>query len=230
MMKVTKRDTRQDLQITRMNKGFTSPKEFPIKESKGDKNMKYVYIHGFNSGKNSSTGKTFKSFLGDEVVCLEYDSSRKFSVNLSRLKSQLFNVVNDEEFVLIGSSLGGFYVERLGLELKHHYNHIGNVLINPCNNPKEQLRQFLGKTKSWETGKEWEFTEKILNSYDYIDTRSHTINRIVIIGEKDDVIDPLSNYEYWINKAEIYLEKDGRHQIESIYRYIPVIKSLENTF
>lgn len=194
--------------------------------------MKYVYIHGFNSGKNSSTVKTLKSFLGEDVICLEYDCSRKFGVNLSRLKSQLFTVVGKEEFVLIGSSLGGFYVERLGLvlDISQMNQHIGDVLINPCNNPTEQLKQFLGKTKSWETGKEWEFTKEILNSYDYKDTRVYTIDRIVIIGEKDEVIDPISNYEYWKNKAEIYLERDGKHQLESVYKYIPVIKSLENSF
>lgn len=141
-------------------------------------------------------------------------------------------MVGREEFILIGSSLGGFYVERLGLtlEISQMNQHIGNVLINPCNNPKEQLKQFLGKTKSFETGKEWEFTKEILNSYDYKDTRVYTIDRIVIIGEKDEVIDSFGNYEYWENKADIYLERAGKHKIENIYRYIPVIKSLENSF
>ena len=190
--------------------------------------MKYVYIHGFNSGKNSSTGKVLKGFLGD-VICLEYDSSKFFNENLSSLKDQLLSQIDDEDFVLIGSSLGGFYVERLGVELRN-YNHIGNVLINPCNNPKDQLKQFLGKTKSFETNKEWLFTEEILDSYDYVDTRSYTVNRVVIIGMKDEVINPIDNINYWVLKASVFSDSNEAHQIQNIDKYRFTIKTIENSF
>jgi len=191
--------------------------------------MKYVYVHGFNSGKSSSTGKALKELLPN-VICLEYASSKFFNENISSLKDQLLSQIDDEDFVLIGSSLGGFYVERLGFELKDNFNHIGNVLINPCNNPKEQLKQFLGKTKSFETNKEWIFTEEILDSYDYVDTRSYTINRIVIIGMKDEVINPIDNVNYWVLKALVFSDSNESHQIQNIDKYIFTIKTIENSF
>lgn len=200
--------------------------------------MKIFYIHGFNSGKSSSTVKTLSTILNDEYSfqCLEYDSSKSFDYNLIDLKVQLYDALSeDEEFILIGSSLGGFYTERFGFELKDEtLNHLGNILINPCNNPKEQLRQFLGKTTSFETGKEWILTEELLNTYNYIDTRSYTIDRIVILGMDDDVIDPEINNGYWINKSLIYKWHGVGHRINNasliiIFKHIDV-KSIINSF
>lgn len=190
--------------------------------------MKYVYVHGFNSGKSSSTGEALKELLPN-VICLEYDSSKTFSENLSSLKTQLLSQIDDEDFVLIGSSLGGFYVERLGFELRN-YNHIGNILINPCNNPKDQLKQFLGKTKSFETNREWIFNEEILDSYDYVDTRNYTINRVVIIGAKDEVINYVDNVNYWVLNASVFTDPDEAHQFKNLDKYIFTIKTIENSF
>lgn len=195
--------------------------------------MKIFYVHGFNSGKSSSTAKALLTILNDEYSfhCLEYDSSKSFDYNLAELKVQLYNILDgDEEFILIGSSLGGFYVEHLGFELKDEtLNHLGNVLINPCNNPKKQLKQFLGKTVSFETNKEWILTEDLLNTYNHIDTRSYTIDRIIHIGLEDNVIDPNENILYWINNSVIYKHQSEGHQIKKFDVLADVI-SLKNSF
>lgn len=196
--------------------------------------MKIFYVHGFNSGKSSSTCKMLSTILNDEYSfhCLEYDSSKSFDYNLIDLKVQLYNALDeDEEFILIGSSLGGFYVERLCFELKDEtLNHLGNILINPCNNPKEQLRQFLGKTTSFETGREWILTEELLDTYEYVDTRSYTIDRIVIVGMKDDVIDPEDNCKYWINKSLIHIHQDMGHRFSNTDFFLDDIKQIKNSF
>lgn len=195
--------------------------------------MKYFYIHGFNSGKNSSSGKAFKKILRetDPLYCLEYDSSSLFKDNLKSLKSQILSLYDNDDFILIGTSLGGFYAERLGLELGGAiHDHIGNILINPCNNPKEQLKKFIGKNVSFETGEEWELTEEILNSYDYEDTRFNRIDRIIVIGTRDTVIDPKSNEDYWDGYGLVSLIFGGEHQIKDFSFLKYDVEVISNTF
>ena len=61
-----------------------------------------------------------------------------------------------------------------------------------------------------------------LNSYDYEDTRFNRIDRVIVIGTRDTVIDPKSNEDYWDGYGLVSLIFGGEHQIKdfSFLKYL----------
>lgn len=119
------------------------------------------YVHGFMSGKHTQTGRELQAlFPGNSVKVLGYESDQPFPVVMKMLSEQIACQSQGRPFVLVGSSLGGFYAERLSEALK-----VPCLLINPVTNPRRQLRQYLGVQTSYEDGRQHELTEDWLMSY-----------------------------------------------------------------
>lgn len=119
------------------------------------------YIHGFMSGIHTKTGQDLEVlFPENDVKVLGYESDQPFPVVMKMLSEQIACQSQGRPFVLVGSSLGGFYAERLSEALK-----VPCLLINPVTNPRRQLRQYLGVQTSYEDGRQHELTEDWLMSY-----------------------------------------------------------------
>lgn len=123
---------------------------------------KFVYIHGFNSGRNSHSGRGLAEVLGQPVICPEYDYARPFSECLASIRRQVAEAIDEanDRITVMGSSLGGFYA----LQLRHPAI-VHTVAWNPVVFPALQLEQFLGKNTRFSDGAEWEFTREALLSY-----------------------------------------------------------------
>lgn len=147
------------------------------------------YIHGFASGKNSSTGNWIQNNF-DNVHLLEYNSAGIYQDNLNSLIKQIKNFVNSKEdrILLIGSSLGGFYaadiVGRIPIRTKC-------ILINPGINPQESLKQFIGENTNFSTNEKFILTQEVTNSYPpSINKAKFTgIDAYVLLGKNDEVLD-----------------------------------------
>ena len=123
---------------------------------------RFVYIHGFNSGRNSHSGRALAEVLGQPVICPEYDYSTSFSECLTSIRQQIAEAINekDDRLTVMGSSLGGFYA----LQLRHPA--IMHVCAwNPVIYPAIQLGQFLGTNTRFSDGVDWDFTREALLSY-----------------------------------------------------------------
>ena len=123
---------------------------------------RFVYIHGFNSGKNSHSGRALAEVLGQPVICPEYDYSKSFSECLASIRQQVSEAIDEknDRLTVMGSSLGGFYA----LQLRHPAI-MHTVAWNPVIYPAMQLEQFLGTNTRFSDGVDWDFTREALLSY-----------------------------------------------------------------
>ncbi|MBD1580886.1 YqiA/YcfP family alpha/beta fold hydrolase [Pseudoalteromonas sp. S16_S37] len=96
-----------------------------------------IYIHGFNSSELSAKAQQFGAWLAQQPLSCEYITPRlHFDPRVAIM--QLESVIN-EQTVLLGSSLGGFYATYLSQQ----YN-LPAVVINPAVRPFELLADYLG--------------------------------------------------------------------------------------
>ena len=90
---------------------------------------KVLYVHGYGSNENSSSGKLFQEVFGEEVKVhtVTYDPSTPVEAIAKIRKYSRENDIN----LMIGSSLGGFMV----------MNCVGSlgIVINPCVKPSVEL-------------------------------------------------------------------------------------------
>ena len=144
-----------------------------------------VYIHGFNSGMKPNKIEKLSKFLNTDsdivynVHGVQWDSELDYQTNFNNLVEQI-NQFNNE-VLLIGCSLGGFYARQIG-------NVIGCnvVLINPVVDPQLQLKCLLGVHTNYVTGKTYTFAEQLLNSYmvDSVDRG----NKLTYVSDCDSLL------------------------------------------
>ena len=171
-----------------------------------------IYIHGFNSSPASNTGGKLKAIFAD-TRALEDPSEGLFADNLALLCQQVEQLkkIATTPLVFVGSSLGGFYTSQVAPLFSANC-----MLINPAINPAESLRQFLGRNTYFHSGRQWDFTEAICNSYqNFCDRRTAPLERLVVIGKNDTTLNPHEGRQYWQQHATIH-ETDDAHSIEAI--------------
>ena len=141
------------------------------------------YIHGFNSWSTSSTIDKLKNFLpNDNIVGLHYHSGNTFNINFRDLISQVENY-NFEHFILIGTSLGGYYAKQLC-----QYFKVPCILINPVSSPLVQLRQFIGNHTNFYTNEQYVFDQRVLNSFKHGYTAFTDIPTLVYSSSTDETL------------------------------------------
>ena len=170
--------------------------------------MKVLYIHGFNSDKNSSA-KNLKKQLKHNVISLTYNSLEYFNIIKDSLIKQANKHNNKEDLIFVGTSLGGLYANLIAGVLNS-----SAILINPVSDPINNLKQFLGKNKNFSTGEIWTLTEENLFSYEefYHEKLYYQMPRVVILGKSDNIIDFKHSLDIWKDYAKIVITEDG-HQL-----------------
>lgn len=179
----------------------------------------FFYIHGFAADGLRSTIALTNS-LSQHVGRLFWLSEKSFELNLKSLLDQLKQFNSNEPMVLIGSSMGGFYASIISSILK-----VPCVLFNPVTDPKKSLIQFQGKNTYFSTGKEFELTKDVIDSYIFDDPRKINVKRIVILGNKDQIVDHVESNLYWQNNAEIHIV-DLEHQVSDYSPFVSLIQSI----
>ena len=183
------------------------------------------YIHGFASGKSSTTFQKIKERI-PQAKALTFDSSKSYQENIKSLASQ---VANDKEpACLIGTSLGGFYAMQLTPFV--HYC-AGRVLINPSVKPKSSLRKFIGECPNFETGSTFVFTEEVCNSYPEeldIVPLSRGIPTSVLLAKDDELLD--YQIAEKILKPYTYIEYiTGGHRLKDYDVLFKEIKEIDSS-
>lgn len=141
-----------------------------------------VYVHGFNSGVKPNKLEKLSNVLntGGDIVYrvhgVQWDSELDYQTNFNNLVEQI-NQFNNE-VLLIGCSLGGFYARQIGNVID-----CSVVLINPVVDPQSQLKCLLGQHTNYVTGKTYTFTQKLLNSY-VIDSTDRG-NKLTYVSDND---------------------------------------------
>ena len=190
----------------------------------------YAYIHGLNSdGKRSF--KNLSEFLDGKVFNLSWECDRPFDENLAYLISQCEELEDAyspddpffESFIVIGSSMGGYYASVLS-SIKHY----PCVLFNPVVYPQKTLQKFKGPNTNFATGKKYELTQELIDSYNFSgNLKRYGISRFIILGRNDEVLDYREAEEFYRGIGHTVIT-DNCHQIADYSPFKSEIESLNN--
>lgn len=138
---------------------------------------KILYIHGFGSDKNSSTGQYIKELLKDkyEVLVETWDLTdpRNTSEKINKY------VADNHISLVIASSLGAFYALSIT-------DSVARMVINPCMNPSVELPKITQISQAVKD--EFDFLK--MEQDDYIDWEMRAVT-FGIFGNNDE----LFNYQ-----------------------------------
>lgn len=193
--------------------------------------MRYIYIHGFNSGRESRSGTALEKLLGQPVLRAQNDYSLPFRECMEKLLEFISTETQpDEKLCLMGTSLGGFYA----LQLRHQG--IAKVAAwNPVLFPALQLARFTGENTRFTDGQKWIFGRDALLSYavapdprvwdNFYWTRldGEIPKRMIFLGDHDDVLDHEVTEEFWAGHAPIQTISSG-HSIENFDHALDFLK------
>lgn len=138
-----------------------------------------IYVHGYGSSGNTDTAVNLRRILGNDhtVISPSYDGSKP--VEAARLLEDLVAQHAAEKPVVVGTSLGGFFANFLALTAG-----VDAVIVNPTLTPSSSLVKY---------GESLE----VLTAYKELQARAaaapHKPQRVVVVGMRDDVVDPHTN-------------------------------------
>lgn len=176
-----------------------------------------VYLHGFASSGESQTVRDLRA-LGYDVIAPTYHPHDPEST-LDQL-IPLMESLDSSETILIGSSLGGFWVEFFSSQ--YGFKHI---VVNPSLRPSMSMARYVGvPVKNYSTGEDIQVVQTWFPPFGV--QQSETV---VILGEKDDVINPWfaqSCYKPLTN--DIIVVPEMGHRLDDVGRLVPWIEKLRN--
>lgn len=147
-----------------------------------------LYIHGFNSGLKVDKIAALSKILNENseirynVQGAQWDSDVDYQTNFNKLVEQATALNQGEDcVVLIGCSLGGFYARQVANTIN-----CNAVLINPVVDPQSQLKCLLGQHTNYVTGKVYNFTEQLLNSY--VIDRINRGGKLTYVSDSDSLL------------------------------------------
>lgn len=176
--------------------------------------MKYFYIHGLNST-GAFTSGVLSATLKENVIRLDWNANDTYTENINFLINQIDKQIQGDDFILIGSSLGGFYT-----------NILSNIYEVPCVliNPVVDVEKAFEKAKTLEFFTNVDF-DTIYPSYKVANTREKLLPRLVIIGMNDEILDPNIALNKWKNKCNLIITKD-KHQLANYEPFVNDIRHL----
>jgi predicted esterase YcpF (UPF0227 family) len=181
-----------------------------------------IYIHGFNSSEESFKAQQFGAWLSKQPFNCEYLIPR-LSFDPRIAITQLTSLL-DNDTVLIGSSLGGYYATYLsqlfGLKA---------VAINPAVKPFDLLADYLGAQYNPYQKLHYELTVTHIDALEKLFypklTQPHLIMLLQQMG--DEVLPYLQAVRYFVS-CEQRIEFAGDHSFMAFERYFDTIVNFLN--
>lgn len=118
--------------------------------------MRALYIHGFNSAGFGGKADALRAAYGPRVLNPTLPTR---PAEAMALLDDLVARLNGPDFLILGSSLGGFY--SLNLAKRHQ---VTTVLVNPAvRDVAPGLASYLGTVENYKTGESYEWTQQDLD-------------------------------------------------------------------
>ena len=174
--------------------------------------MKTIYIHGFNSYKNSSTPRNIHKAAHVKVYEAYYHSNQLFSEILDSLKAQIAKITADgDSAILIGTSLGGFLADQLCDE--PHV--VAVILINPVVDACAELHKdiYQGEMTNPINHETYLVTPELADSYfAKRDMRHYKTTRYLVLSDHDELLDSSIAKAYW-ESVSTFIQIEGPHRL-----------------
>lgn len=175
-----------------------------------------IALHGFgSSGDKSSTCRMIREHFGTEqrVYTPTYDVTNPF-----KLSAELRSLINKsplEPLYIVGISFGGFLARWLANYIKPEIRPVsGVILLNPVLDAEPRLKERLGANKSFVGGEDIVITEDHISAYRAfrVDEDRPGMPISVLVGGKDDIIDPEPTVNYYKGRADVKVIGDADHR------------------
>ncbi|MBQ9241735.1 MAG: hypothetical protein IJ165_00655 [Proteobacteria bacterium] len=174
--------------------------------------MKTIYIHGFNSYKNSSTPRSIHKAAEVKVHEAYYHSDQYFPEILASLKAQITKITADgDTAILIGTSLGGFLADQLCDEP----NVCAVIMINPVVDACAELHKdiYQGEMTNPINHKTYLVTPELADSYlAKRDMRDVRVTRYLVLSDHDELLDSSLAKAYW-EPVSTFIQIEGPHRL-----------------
>lgn len=158
-----------------------------------------IYVHGYGSTGNTDTAKNLRATLAGEfdVISPTYDCSDPLAAR-DQLTSLIDSLKHDSP-IIVGTSLGGFFAN-----LVSRLCDIPVIAVNPSTKPSGSLHKYGENARALAGYRQLEDQELAQVSQP---------QRVVILGTRDDVVNPHTNGALLtVNTETVWL--DMGHRIE----------------
>jgi hypothetical protein len=186
-----------------------------------------IYLHGFNSGDQSQKAIWLRAQLAPVPVFAPTYPAHRTREALRVLRKFIRRLRRENPhsrpLMLIGSSLGGFWAQRLAPEFGARI-----VLINPSMRPDETLARHTGRYRNAATGEETVLTAEDVRAFkaQRVEPCNPTVPTLLLLDANDDVLD------YRIAEAALrgcgktIVYPGGSHRFEHLREALPEIRAL----
>jgi predicted esterase YcpF (UPF0227 family) len=194
-----------------------------------------IYLHGFNSASQDIDGQLIankEKLLVMQEFCvtktvLFYTPNvdyRDFQYLIEDLLFEWKQLLDQGlDVIFIGSSMGGFASEYLAMKTG-----CKAIMINPAIKPSELLRQFIGVSENYETGKPYHWDQHHCEQYQpyeqEIADNFQAIKRTILVDRADELIDAEKTITKYQAIANVVAFDGGSHSFEHIRQALPVIE------
>jgi predicted esterase YcpF (UPF0227 family) len=211
------------------------------KQNMQQKNI--LYIHGFNSSPLSLKAEQTRqycegNFPGINFVCPQLATSPNKAVlqlenilksptnnksSLSSMPSSNNATLKHDSWLLIGSSLGGYFANYLSNKYQ-----LPAVLINPAIKPFTLLEEYIGEQKNTFTNVVYQVTEQHMIDLKSLEQSAPNFddeqknNYLVMVQTGDEVLD----YQQAVDKfkhCRLIVEQGGDHSFVDFDKKLPLI-------
>ena len=182
--------------------------------------MTIIYLHGFNSDGNSTTIKEIRKEISG-LLSISYDYIEA-DIAFQQIRELIDDTLQkDNDLIIAGTSLGGFWANYFAQKYQ-----LKCLLVNPAINPSVTLQKAVefSPLLNYNSGETREFTFENADAYKKFEVPvEFGINRTIVLGKNDEVIDYRKSEEVFRNKGRIILTEEG-HRIEDYGRIIHILK------
>ena len=176
-----------------------------------------IYIHGFNSSERSAKAQQFGGWLNQQAFDCEYVTPcLHFDPRVAIC--QLEALINDNT-VLLGSSLGGFYATYLSQMFK-----IPAVVINPAVRPFELLADYLGPQYNPYQQVHYHLTMQHVTALEqlYMPTLSSP-ELLLLLQQMGDEVLPFEQALAYYKSCQQRVDFAGDHSFMDFHRYFDTV-------
>jgi len=186
-----------------------------------------IYLHGFNSGGQSQKAAWLRAQLAPVPVFAPDYPAHRANEALRVLRKFIRRLRRENphsrKLMLIGSSLGGFWAQRLAPEFGACM-----VLINPSMRPDETLARHTGRHRNEATG-----GETVLTAQDVLALKAHRVEpcnpkvpTLLLLDADDEVLDYRLAEAALRGCGKIIVYPGGSHRFEHLSEALPEIRAL----
>lgn len=183
-------------------------------------NKSILYIHGFNSSPLSTKSQLTKQYLIDHQIDIEFHCPQLLNSPKAAIE-QLEDIIAanpDNEWYVMGSSLGGFFSTYLSEKYQ-----LKAILINPAVKPFELLVDYIGEQVNPYTEDVYQVTEQhMIDLKKLFEEKITKKHYMVMVQTGDEVLDYQQAVERYQN-CHLIVQPDGDHSFINFKIMLPAI-------